>query len=164
MSKPFYIIGFMGTGKSSLAPFLKQNGKVDDLDEIIESRIKMDIATYFKQSGEEAFRDHESKALKETDGDFILTGGGVVERSVNMEWMQRHGTVVHLSLPFEDCWERIKDSERPLVRQGKAAVKSLYLRRLSLYEQADVRVDASRPPREVAQYIIQLKEEEHGLD
>lgn len=164
MSKPFYIIGFMGTGKSSLKSFLEKRGEVVDLDAVIESEIQMDIATYFERFGERAFRDLETEVLQTIVADFILTGGGIVEDETNLEWMRRHGELVALDLPFEDCWERIKDSNRPLVQRGRGAVESLYLRRHSLYTRADHVVDASDSPERITEKIIQLKEENHGLD
>lgn len=164
MSRPFYIIGFMGTGKSSLASYLKAYGTVVDVDATIESAIGMDIATYFDLYGEEAFRDRETEALRAVDADFVLTGGGVVERAQNMDWMNRRGEVVMLALSFEACWDRIKDSNRPLVLRGKNAVEALYVRRQPLYEKADFVVDASQTPPETAAEIKRLKEEGHDLD
>lgn len=164
MSRPFYIIGFMGTGKSSLAAYLKAYGTVVDVDATIESAIGMDIATYFDLYGEEAFRDRETEALRAVDADFVLTGGGVVERAQNMDWMNRRGEVVMLALSFEACWDRIKDSNRPLVLRGKNAVEALYMRRQPLYEKADFVVDASQTPPETAAEIKRLKEEGHDLD
>ena len=156
--KPFYIVGFMGTGKSSLNSFLRESGEVVDLDQKIEATTGLDIATYFEKYGEVAFRDVESDVLRRVAADYVLTGGGIVERPVNMRWMREHGTVIHLDLPFEVCWERIKDSSRPLVKQGRSEVQALYDRRDVLYRESDESIDASRAPEDIAAYIIRLKE------
>ncbi|WP_214698979.1 MULTISPECIES: shikimate kinase [unclassified Exiguobacterium] len=156
--KPFYIVGFMGTGKSTLLSFFKESGEVADLDSVIEAMTGMDIATYFDRYGEKAFRDVETEALQRVDADYVLTGGGVVERPENISWMRERGTMIHLNLPFEDCWERIKDSNRPLVKKGQVEVQSLYKRRDALYREADESVDASRTPQDIAEHIIRLKE------
>ncbi|WP_370149185.1 shikimate kinase [Exiguobacterium profundum] len=105
---PFYIVGFMGTGKSTLFSFLKEYGEVIDLDLVIESMTGMEIATYFDRNGESAFRDVESKVLQQVTADYILTGGGVVERSENICWMRERGTMIHLNLPFDMCWNESK--------------------------------------------------------
>ncbi|WP_215142662.1 shikimate kinase [Exiguobacterium qingdaonense] len=154
----FYIVGFMGTGKSTLFSFLKESGEVVDLDAVIESMTRMDIATYFDRYGETAFRDAETEALQQVSADYILTGGGIVERCENIRWMREHGTVIHLNLPFDECWERIRDSARPLVKKGRAEVRTLFERRDRLYREADVSIDASRTPQDIASHIIRLKE------
>ncbi|MDE0563643.1 shikimate kinase [Exiguobacterium sp. B2(2022)] len=157
--KPFYIVGFMGTGKSTLFTFMQEHGDVVDLDEEIEALIGTDIATYFDQYGESAFRDVESKVLQRIDADFVLTGGGIVERSENIRWMRERGKIIHLDLPFEECWARIKDSDRPLVKKGESEVRALYNRRTTLYQEADETVDASQTPQCIAEQIIRMKEE-----
>ncbi|WP_214816423.1 shikimate kinase [Exiguobacterium sp. s131] len=156
---PFYIVGFMGTGKSTLFSFLKEYGEVIDLDLVIESMTGMDITTYFDRFGESAFRDVESTVLKQVTADYILTGGGVVERSENIRWMRERGTMIHLNLPFDMCWERIKDSARPLVKKGRGDVQTLFQRRDRLYRTASVSIDASQPPEDIAKQIIRIKGE-----
>ena len=156
--KPFYIVGFMGTGKSTLFPLLREAGETVDLDQCIEAQIGMDIATYFNQFGESAFREVETEVLRQVDADFVLTGGGIIERPENMRWMRDHGTVLHLDLPFEICWERIKASDRPLVQKGRTKVKELYERRDASYREADESIDATQTPQNIAEYIIRLKE------
>lgn len=157
--KPFYIVGFMGTGKSTLFTFMQEHGDVVDLDEEIETWIGTDIATYFDRYGESAFREVETKVLQQIDADFVLTGGGIVERSENIHWMREHGKIIHLDLPFEECWARIKDSNRPLVKKGEAEVRTLYNRRTTLYQEADETINASQTPQCIAEQIIPMKEE-----
>lgn len=159
MTRPFYIIGFMGTGKSSLKRYLENDYEVKDLDEALEQELGMTISTYFKKMGEGSFRQHESRLLRKIQGDFIVTGGGVVESADNMRWMRQHGRVVALDLPFEECWERIKDSNRPLVLNGKEYVELLYNRRQALYKGADFLVDASLSTEAIAHELQRLKEE-----
>ncbi|QLQ21727.1 MAG: shikimate kinase [Paracoccaceae bacterium] len=155
---PFYIVGFMGTGKSTLFSFLKEYGEVIDLDLVIESMTGMEIATYFDRYGESAFRDVESKVLQQVTADYILTGGGVVERSENICWMRERGTTIHLNLPFDMCWERIKDSAL-LVKRGREDVHALFQRRDQLYREASESIDASQSPEDIAKQIIRIKGE-----
>ncbi|STO07870.1 MULTISPECIES: shikimate kinase [Exiguobacterium] len=160
MSRPFYIIGFMGTGKSSLKRYLETTNHVIDLDEVFERRFGTDIGTYFACHGEAAFRHRETELLRTANADFIVTGGGVVERAENLDWMLRNGTVVALDLSFETCWERIRHSNRPLVKRGKDSVRALYERRRPLYAQAHLTMDASIGTAAIADKLYRLKEED----
>ena len=157
-NKPFYIIGFMGTGKSSLRPYLETMATVVDLDERLVEEFGMDVATYFARMGEDAFREAESRLLREVRADFVLTGGGVVERKENIDWMNANGTMVALHLPFTHCWERIRESDRPLVRAGEQSVKVLFDRRECLYNLATIQLDGTRPSNELAGELLRLKE------
>ncbi|WP_251139061.1 shikimate kinase [Exiguobacterium sp. s142] len=160
MTRPFYIIGFMGTGKSSLKRYLEKSNHVIDLDEALERHLGMGLPAYFARHGESAFRAEETAMLRNVHADYIVTGGGIVERSENIEWMRRHGRIVALELPFELCWGRIKDSDRPLVQLGKRSVEALYERRCPLYAYADVTIDASLSSEAIACELDRLKEED----
>lgn len=160
MTRPFYIIGFMGTGKSSLKRYLEKSNHVIDLDEALERHLGMDLPTYFARYGESAFRTEETTMLQSVHADYIVTGGGIVERPENIEWMRQHGRIIALMLPFERCWGRIKDSDRPLVRLGKSYVEALYERRRPLYACADVTIDGSLSSEAVVCELDRLKEED----
>ncbi|TCI29582.1 shikimate kinase [Exiguobacterium sp. SL-10] len=149
----------MGTGKSSLKRYLEKSNHVVDLDELFETQAQMDIPTYFERHGEEAFRLQERKLLQQADAAYVVTGGGIVERDENLDWMREHGVVIALDLPYEMCWDRIKDSDRPLVRHGKVAVEALYERRRPLYARADYVLDASLSTEAIAHTLYRLKEE-----
>ena len=73
------LLGFMGVGKSSVAPYL--DGRFVDMDQVIEEKIGMSIADFFAKEGEAAFRQIESETLEELlqEGDDVIisTGGGV---------------------------------------------------------------------------------------
>ena len=74
------LLGFMGVGKSSVAPYL--NGRFVDMDQVIEDKIGMSITDFFAKEGEASFRQIESETLEELlqEGDDVIisTGGGVV--------------------------------------------------------------------------------------
>ncbi|MCT4784312.1 shikimate kinase [Exiguobacterium himgiriensis] len=149
----------MGTGKTSVKRYLETTNHVVDLDEQLVHVAGMGIPTYFQRFGEAAFRELESVILKSTKAEYVVTGGGIVERAENVEWMKANGTVVALDAPFELCWARIRHSNRPLVKGGEARVRALYDRRLPLYREADVVLDASRGTEDVVRQLKQLKEE-----
>ena len=81
------LLGFMGVGKSSVAPYL--DGCFVDMDQVIEEKIGMSIADFFAKEGEAAFRQIESETLEELlqEGDDVIisTGGGVVVTERNRQ-------------------------------------------------------------------------------
>jgi len=118
-----YLIGFMGSGKSTtgrrLAAYL--NWSFLDLDEIIEKNTGMKIRDIFSEKGEEFFRLSESAALKETEfvsNTVIATGGGAPCFGRNMDFMLGHGLTIYLSLTPDKLKERLakSDGKRPLLK------------------------------------------------
>ena len=83
------LIGFMGSGKSTIGKALAQrlNYSFIDSDVLIEDRIKMPISDYFKHYGEEKFRILEEEIISQialTSEAVIATGGGVVKNPNNI--------------------------------------------------------------------------------
>ncbi|HEY1010730.1 MAG: shikimate kinase [Daejeonella sp.] len=121
-----FLIGFMGSGKTTIGKKLANYLKYDfiDLDKFIEARAGMTIVEYFAAHGEAAFREMESEVLQKTDypeNVIIATGGGTPCYSNNMEWMNEHGKVAYLSLPPKALASRLENStaDRPLIRNLK---------------------------------------------
>lgn len=121
-----FLIGFMGSGKTTLGKKLANYLKYDfiDLDKLIESRAGMSIVEYFGKHGEAAFREMERDVLQSThypENVIIATGGGAPCYSDNMEWMNNNGQVAYLSLPPKALAARLELSkaDRPLIRQLK---------------------------------------------
>lgn len=121
-----YLIGFMGCGKSSLGKRLAE--KLDysflDTDKVIEEQTGMQVADIFATMGEDAFRELEKKALRETTGTddaVIATGGGLPCHFDNMDFMLKHGTTVYLRMEAASLAVRIENSHkvRPLVQKLK---------------------------------------------
>ena len=86
------LLGFMGVGKSSVAPYL--DGRFVDMDQVIEEKIGMSIADFFAKEGEAAFRQIESETLEELlqEGDDVIisTGGGVVVTERNRQLLAKN--------------------------------------------------------------------------
>ena len=77
------LIGFMGTGKSSVAQYLHDtcHMEVADMDEIIAARENMSIPEIFSLKGETYFRTLETNLLRELQQKnnlIISCGGGAV--------------------------------------------------------------------------------------
>jgi shikimate kinase len=118
-----YLIGFMGSGKSTtgrrLAGYL--GWSFVDIDELIEKKAGMKIREIFSEKGEEFFRLSEAEALKETESvsnAVIATGGGAPCFSENMKFMLANGLTVYLKLPPDKLKERLDKSgdKRPLLQ------------------------------------------------
>ena len=112
------LLGFMGVGKSSVAPFL--DGRFVDMDQVIEEKIGMSIADCFAKEGEASFRQIESETLEallqEGDDVIISTGGGVVVTERNRQLLaknRKHNVWLYAS--FDVVYDRIqKDTKNPV--------------------------------------------------
>jgi len=121
-----FLIGFMGSGKTTIGKKLANYLKYEfiDLDKLIESRAGMSIVSYFELHGEGAFRELERDILQKTvfpENVIIATGGGAPCFGDNMEWMNKNGLVAYLSLSPKALASRLEHSktDRPLIRHLK---------------------------------------------
>ncbi|MBO4678334.1 MAG: shikimate kinase [Lachnospiraceae bacterium] len=141
------LIGFMGSGKSTIGKMLSADLSLDyyDIDAFIEENTKMSIPEIFKRAGESWFRDQEAFALTcltDAENRVIATGGGIVERPENLETMKKGGTVVYLKATVDKLWTRAgKDPNRPL-STDLASFRKRFDSRKALYEEAaDIVID-----------------------
>jgi shikimate kinase len=121
-----FLIGFMGSGKTTIGKKLANYLKYDfiDLDKLIESKAGMSIPDYFAAHGEEEFRRLEREVLQKThypENVIVATGGGAPTYDDNMEWMNENGKVAYLSLPPKALASRLESSntDRPLIKNMK---------------------------------------------
>lgn len=121
-----FLIGFMGSGKTTLGRRLatKLAYPFFDMDKEIESHINMSIAEYFKEYGEEAFRKVENGVLKTSkypENAVIATGGGAPCFYDNLDWMNKNGLTVYLSLSPKALAQRLANAtdERPVLKNLK---------------------------------------------
>ena len=131
-----YLIGMMGSGKSTLGKELsKRLGyKFIDMDHYIEEKCCKFIDEIFRDYGEEWFRAFETNTLKEfleMDDVVIATGGGVIKNKKHKKLMD--GKCIYLSVPVEVLEERLAfDDTRPLLKTR--SVRSILEERIPLYE------------------------------
>jgi shikimate kinase len=139
------LIGFMGSGKTSVARQAARGSTLlsMDLDELVERRCGEPIAQIFSEQGEDAFRRHELAALESLPADrpvFLACGGGTVETPAARSLLRERGVVIWLDAPWHIVNARlIKDVEtrRPLVRLlGPDRLRQLYTERQALYAAA----------------------------
>jgi shikimate kinase len=158
-----FLIGFMGTGKSTVGAVLAARWGCPfvDLDDRIEAQAGLTITELFARGGEGGFRDLEEAALKAVAAEgpqVIAVGGGAVTRPVNLKLMLQTGTVVCLRATPETILERVGDAgTRPLLAKAadpRAEVGRLLKERAPLYAQAAITVDTDGlAPSQVARQI-----------
>ncbi|HPR30679.1 MAG TPA: shikimate kinase [Prolixibacteraceae bacterium] len=151
--KRIYLIGYMGSGKSTVGRKLAR--KLDlqfiDLDDYIEERNHKTIPELFAYLGEEGFREAERKALQEVsrfENIVVATGGGTPCFFDNMDIIRSTGISVYLNGTPRILAERLMHSktERPLIK-GKteeeltAFIHETLAKREKWYLQADVVLD-----------------------
>jgi shikimate kinase len=154
----------MGTGKSRIGKVLEQRTgfRRFDTDEIISSTLKMPIEKIFSIHGEEPFRELETETLRSLSTEeraIIVTGGGIVLRSENVDLLKQLGAVVWLDADEATLRRRIhRLSDRPLLRTAnpEATLSELRETREPLYRNAaDLRVDISQKnPEQIAELIL----------
>ena len=146
------LIGFMGTGKSTIGELLaKRLGcSLIGLDEEIERRAGQRIPEIFAVKGESAFREGETEALMDAlhshNRQVISTGGGAVLAQRNRELMVSHGIVIALKADAEQIIARVsKDSSRPLLQGDvRERVYKLLEDRKEAYDFAHLTIDTTR--------------------
>jgi len=137
-----FLIGPMGTGKSSIGKILakKIDSKFIDTDKLIETQEGIKIKEIFNSKGENYFRDLEVNALEKTltcDFAVIATGGGIIERKTNRLLLKNEQNVFFLNSSIKRQFERTKDSDkRPLLNKDNnlKILEELYNKRLRHYE------------------------------
>jgi shikimate kinase len=122
-SQIVYIIGFMGSGKSTAGKKLASllGWSFIDLDKEIEEKAGMKIPKIFSVYGEEYFRSLETKVLRTLGSEketLISTGGGTPCYDTNMDFMLDSGLTVYLKMTPEQLHSRLSESmgERPLIK------------------------------------------------
>jgi shikimate kinase len=156
------LIGFMGTGKTSIGQILGHllHFKMLDTDELIERRAGKRISDIFATEGELAFRQYEKEIVRELADlkhHVISTGGGVPVDPENLACLKQHALVVCLWASARVIWERVRrQTHRPLLHDPDplAKIQELLEQRKPFYRQADVLISTElRSIKEVAELV-----------
>ncbi|MDR0287103.1 MAG: shikimate kinase [Clostridiales bacterium] len=144
------LIGMPGSGKTIKGEALgeKLGLRFLDTDEIIVEKLKMSIAEVFDKFGEKYFRDAESEVAKNLefiDKTVISTGGGIIMRPENMEYLCKNSLTVFLHRDPEAILSDIDTDSRPLLRENyRESFLNLYAARLPLYRKyCNIELDSS---------------------
>lgn len=118
-----FLIGFMGSGKTSIGKRLAKslNYKFIDLDKSIENSSGQSINAIFEKFGEEHFRKLEKSALEGLQSNtetVVSAGGGTPFYKDNMDFMNNNGTTFYLEVNNDTLFHRLQESrsKRPLIK------------------------------------------------
>ena len=156
--RPIFLVGFMGTGKTSVGKELARSRgfKLVDTDAAIEESEGRTIERLFAESGEVYFRGVERGVLEKVATRkriVVASGGGMFLAAANRDLIRRTGPSVWLDVSLEVLRTRLgAGAGRPLWTPDNAVgLRALFERRRAAYALADHRVDGSRgTPGEIA--------------
>ncbi len=161
-----YLVGFMGSGKSTVGRVLADRLGWDflDLDQEIEAEQHCTIAEIFDRFGEQRFRALETEAILKrirrvrTGRPLVMAlGGGAFTRDENYELLEENGVTVWLDCPLDIARRRVEqNSGRPLARDPEEFAR-LYESRRAAYARADFRIEITcDDPEPAVEAITQL--------
>lgn len=146
MDRTIYLVGFMGSGKSTIGKRLAETIGVPfvDLDDDIEAAAGRSIADIFANEGEAAFRDAEHAALRAraTSGGaaVVALGGGAFTFARNRDLLQGAGHTVWLDCPYELAHQRVAGFEHRPLAKDPVRFRALYDQRVADYSLAEIRI------------------------
>lgn len=139
------LIGFMGTGKTSVGKRLSAELRMRyvDTDSVVEWDSGRRITDIFEEDGEDVFRQLESEAVNKVSDYYnhvISTGGGVVLRETNVSKLKENGVVFCLTATPEEIFNRVgHHTHRPLLQTPDAidTIRTMLAARNPYYAKAD---------------------------
>jgi len=153
MKSRIFLIGFMGSGKTTLCGKLARRIGYEcvDMDHLIEETSGMTVAGIFKEHGEDVFRKWERDILEELcqrERIVVSTGGGAPCHDDLISVMNEAGTTIYIQVPPDILLDRLIKSptERPLLKHKtkdelRNYIETLLAERESCYKQAIYEVD-----------------------
>jgi shikimate kinase len=138
-NKNIVIIGMPGSGKTTIGYLVskKLNVKFVDMDDYIIQKENMSISDMFA-IGEDYFRNIETQSteqLSDMNSHVIATGGGIVKRKENMDYLKNNSIIIFLNRPIEMIISDINISTRPLLKDSIENLQKLYNERFYLYRE-----------------------------
>jgi shikimate kinase len=154
-----YLVGFMGSGKTTVARALAKrlDWQALDIDELIEQREHHTVAALFSRRGEPYFRSVEKEVLLNQLGTrhaVVATGGGTFIDPENRAVINGDGLSVWLDVPLERLIARVPaDGRRPLAAD-RSEFERLYATRRAAYCLAHRRIDGSASVDAVVEQLV----------
>ena len=158
-----FLCGFMGCGKTTVGKLAakKLGCGFTDTDDLIVRTLDMTIPEIFAQKGEPFFRSTEAEIVKSLCGKTTVAacGGGAMLNPDTAKAARDSGSaVVFLDVPFEVCYDRIKDdTNRPIVvNSTKEQLKDLYDQRRTVYlSHSNIHITCTDSPIQTAEQIAE---------
>ncbi len=139
------LIGMSGAGKSTVGISLSYKLKMPfvDMDHYIARKQNMPVSQIFEEKGCDYFRALETETAEYMGTHYrntiISTGGGVVLRPENMQYLKKNGVVVYINRSVEHILKTLKTEKRPLLKDNPLKLYDMYEERHHLYlKYADV--------------------------
>ena len=172
LQKTLYLIGFMGSGKSTVSRHMSRALDVPkiEMDDLLAERAGKPITQIFAEDGEEVFRQMETALLREIGAGepaLVSCGGGVVLRPENVEIMKATGTILLLSATPQTIFQRVRHSTKRPILNGNMNVEfiaELMAKRDPAYRAAaDVTVSIDGKTSDVvARELVERIRQNHG--
>ena len=168
-SPNLYLVGFMGTGKSTIgrrvADVLKM--RFIDSDHAIEQSAEMRIPEIFEKHGEPHFRELEKHFVESGHpgkGAVVSCGGGLIVQPGILETLEQKGVVVCLVASIETILSRVSGNQnRPLldVQDQEKRIRALLQEREPLYRKVNAQIMTDqRPIGSVVQHLSRAYQHE----
>ncbi len=149
-----YLVGFMGTGKTTIGRELARlmGRKFVDVDQEIEKRFRQSVAEIFAEKGEQVFRASEEEValdLASVNNRVVATGGGTILNPKIFEAFERSGLLICLYTQQDDLIDRLQRTDkRPLLKgqnqdEVRERVTRLLEERAAVYNKVGVRLDTT---------------------
>ncbi len=125
-----YLTGFMGSGKTTIAPILANTLGYDfvDMDREIETVTGKKVTEIFSDLGEQYFRDTERdilNRLSQKANCVISLGGGTISNETNFSIITSSGVLVYLQADLDHIYNRLKHkNDRPMLKGPDGAMLS----------------------------------------
>jgi shikimate kinase len=159
--KTIFLIGMMGSGKSTIGAHLAELLVLPfvDTDVAIQTAEDRSVQQIFEQEGEGYFREKEQQLLQQLpqQAGVVACGGGLPCFFNNMELLIAKGTVIYLEASPALLYDRIKgDNQRPKLQDFAAFVQLLTDREV-IYNKAHFKIDAKPSVEEIIAEVLSLR-------
>lgn len=160
-----YLVGFMGTGKSTVGRLVARQMGFEflDSDHEIERQQGKPVSQIFAEAGEERFRTLERAYIESghpANRCVVSCGGGLVVPPGMIELLRQRGIVICLHAPIETILQRtMQATHRPLleVANREERLRQLYAQREAIYRRSGTLVLTDRRPlKDITAHVLRV--------